>query len=124
MSAYLYYRRASPVLDDAYYDRLSLELSRAWDRLTDEWRWKFGSAEELATTGHHLRVTRAIEGGAVAWHETLKSMLPGGYGISGAEWKLSPRGDWAFAEASGVSIKRPLKSTKIVPAKIEQLSLF
>ena len=123
MSAYLYYRRASPVLPDSYYDMLVRDLVRGWDRLDAMRKWQFGSADELAATGHHIKITMSAEGGAVSWHVKEKGIPPGGYWVETDEWRLNPRGSWTPAEPIGVE-RTKIKTHRTTVPKPEQLRLF
>jgi hypothetical protein len=98
MAAYLYYRRSSPILSDAQYDALALGLAARWDRLDEHLRWQLGSPLSSATTGHHIKITRAVEAGALAWFGNTVGGTPHGYPITSWVWDDARSLSWASAE--------------------------
>jgi hypothetical protein len=68
MSAYLYYERASPVLSDSEYDRLTDEVCSKWCELEPIRQWQLGNPEELRATAHHSKITVLTEKAACAWY--------------------------------------------------------
>lgn len=98
MSAYLYYRRAAPVLSDGDYDALTRYVADGWPKLSPCRQWQLESKAALLATGSHCKVTRAAEGGALAWHTSVFGCEPEGFMI--AKWKHSKRHnvDWVAAE--------------------------
>jgi hypothetical protein len=76
MSAHLYYDRDSPVLSDADYEALSDAVAHELEiaELTGESDIdpvrlaQLGSADQVRSSGFHLRLTQATVGGAEAWH--------------------------------------------------------
>ena len=124
MSAYLYYRRASPVIADAYYDRLSKEVARSWPKLDSFRQWQLGSADEFLATGHHVKVTMLVEAAAIDWHLKAKGVEPHGYGVADAEWKPDIRCRWTYAEPVGVTVKKQARRKPAAAPRPEQLKLF
>lgn len=69
MSAHLYYDRDSPILSDAEFDALCLEVFEVWDELSEFRQWQLGEDPvDIVTTAHHVFITEATVGGAEAWH--------------------------------------------------------
>lgn len=99
MSAYLYYRRSSPVLSDGAYDTLTREVAAGWPDLSPFRQWQLESPEALLASGSHAKVTMAAECGAIEWHEAVKGTPPDGYPIT--KWKKSVKWSvrWATADA-------------------------
>lgn len=122
MSAYLYYRRFSPVIADAYYDRIALEVVKEWDQLDKVRQWQLGSREELSTTGHHFKITSSTEYGALSWHLKCRGNEPQGYSIREDEWKEGHGIRWVSAEPIGIKLKKPKPIPK--ETKPQQMSLF
>lgn len=98
MAAYLYYRRASPILDDAAYDHLSWGVAKRWDKLDPHLQWQLGSKIEILTTGSHIKVTKASEAAACLWHETIRGVAPHGGPIADWIWDDEHQVSWASAE--------------------------
>lgn len=98
MAAYLYYRRASPVLDDGQYDQLAIGIVKRWDKLDPHIQWQLGSKIELLSSGHHIRVTKASEAGACLWHHAVKGCAPHGDPIDDWIWDECKELSWARAE--------------------------
>lgn len=86
MSAYLYYRRHSPLLTDGEYDILSEGVAARWNRLDPIVQWQLSSRLEIVSTGSHIKVTRAAERGAIAWHTATKGRSPHGYDVAQDDW--------------------------------------
>ena len=124
MSAYLYYRQASPVVHDAYYDRLSREVAKGWQLLDPLRQWQLGSPDELLATGHHVKVTVYVEAAALAWHKSVKGAYPEGQRIQAAEWKPDIRCRWTYAEPVGVTVKKQARRKPMAAPRPEQLKLF
>lgn len=100
MSAYLYYRRQSPVIPDSAYDALSLVVAGGWEELDEHLRWQLGDPDSVRATGAHFRITAATENGALAWHFSENGTGPAGYSISSDEWREGPGGvRWVPADA-------------------------
>lgn len=87
MSCYLYYWCDAPVLDDARYDRIVKFLVGRWDKLKPLRKYQLGGVDEIAATGHHVLVSRAIEGGARAWHERLCGSFPSRRPLPESSWQ-------------------------------------
>lgn len=69
MSAHLYYDRDSPILSDAEFDALCLEVFEDWDELSEFRQWQLGEDPvDIVTTACHVFITEATVGGAEAWH--------------------------------------------------------
>ncbi|MDR3427781.1 MAG: hypothetical protein P4L78_10085 [Silvimonas sp.] len=98
MAAYLYYRRSSPILSDTQYDKLALGLASRWDQLDEHLRWQLGSPLAIVTTGHHIKITRAAEAGALLWFRNIKGEEPHGYPITSWLWSDARQLWWAAAE--------------------------
>lgn len=125
MSAYLYYRRGSPLLHDTYYDRLVRELVSQWDQLEMHRTWALGGDPRISSaSGHTFKITRACEAGALAWWERHSKGLPHGEPVDEDEWREGGRfGDWVSAEPVGreVRVVRERAPRAAVP---EQLRLL
>jgi len=76
MSSYLYYWCDSPVLPDADYDYLCRFLARRWDKLKPLRQYMLGSAKDIQSTGHHVLISKAVEGGAQEWHKAIRGNYP------------------------------------------------
>ena len=124
MSAYLYYRQASPVVHDAYYDRLSKEVAKGWQKLDAFRQWQLGSADEILATGHHVKVTALVESAALAWHKLVKGAYPEGQRISQQEWKPDVRCRRTYAEPVGVTVRKQVRRKPAAAPHPEQLKLF
>lgn len=68
MSAYLYYKHAMPVLSDSEYDNLTKDLVDFFDFLDPIRKFQFESPEALASTGYHIKITKAGYNGARSWY--------------------------------------------------------
>lgn len=71
MSAYLYYCRNEQVLDDLTNDSLCNFVADNWDWIDLRYLVLldplFQGPEEIRATSHHVKWTRQVEGGAIAW---------------------------------------------------------
>lgn len=67
MSAYLYYVLDNPVLPDNEYDALANWVAERWHRVAPIRQWQCGSKEQIAATGHHVKVTWATVDAAHRW---------------------------------------------------------
>jgi NAD-dependent DNA ligase len=72
MSAYLYYRCDSPVISDADYDKLSLYVSKNWDKLDEQLQWQLNDPESIKATGSGIIITQMGQGAAHHWHKKKK----------------------------------------------------
>lgn len=98
MAAYLYYRRASPIIDDNQYDRLAEGVAARFDRLDPIIQWQLGSPLDIVTTGSHIKITRASEAGAIAWHRDVLNFAPHGHPINDWVWDDDHNLSWAASE--------------------------
>lgn len=98
MAAYLYYRRASPVLSDGDYDRLAAGIVKRWDKLDPHLQWQLGSKIEIMTSGHHIKITKASEAAACLWHLEVKGHIPFGGMIADWAWDDDHQVNWVSAE--------------------------
>lgn len=98
MAAYLYYRRASPIIDDASYDKLAIGIVKRWDKLDEHLQWQLGSKIELLSSGHHIRVTKQAEAAACLWHFAIMGHIPHGHDINDWIWDEERQLSWARAE--------------------------
>ena len=124
MSAHLYYRHASPIIYDSYYDRLTQEIARSWAQLDSFRQWQFGSLEDFQATGGHIKVTTYAESAAMAWHKAVKGIYPQGLRVREDEWKPDVRCRWTYAEPVGVTIKKQVRRKPVAAPRPEQLKLF
>jgi hypothetical protein len=126
-SAYLYYRRFSPIWPDGYYDRISREVALDWTALSSFRRWQLGNPDELRATGHHIKITCAAEFGAIAWHRDSTGNLPTGYPIRDNEWAEGAC-RWVTAEPTGFELKKPRAPVKhqsiFKPVQTDMFSLM
>ena len=91
MSSYLYYRRASPILGDAQFDKLAKGIVKRWELLDEFRQWQLGNPDDVLATGAFVKVTVAAEQAALAWHKAAKNCLPHGRPIPQDEWRWSPK---------------------------------
>ena len=124
MSAILYYRHASPVLHDAYYDRLTQEIARAWQSLDPFRQWQLGSLEDFQATGSHIKVTTYAESAAMDWHLRAKGLYPQGLRVGESEWRQDIRCRWVHAEPAGITIKKQARRKPVAAPRPQQLRLF
>jgi hypothetical protein len=99
MSAYLYYRRHSPVVSDAIYDAMTDVVVANWDRVHPMRQWQMDSPAAIASTGYHCKITRQTEGAACAWYALEKGDGLGGDRIGEREWRMDPWMDVFWAPA-------------------------
>ena len=99
MSAYLYYRRHSPVLSDGEYDFLCKAVAKRWDKLDWFLQWQLGNPEAILATGHQVKVTVQAEHAAIAWFRSVNNCLPHGDGIE--EWNYDEFRDVRWVAAEG-----------------------
>ena len=92
VASLLYYRHDLSVMSDGEFDAACRFLSKRWVALDGFRQWQLGSAEEIATTGYHCRVTMACEGAARVWARTAGSRI-----------KLIPMSEWRWDEIRSVS---------------------
>lgn len=78
MAAYLYYKRDTPVLSDAENDELCEALADWWPLVPARYKPLLDpdmtEGEALRTTSHHCKFTRMVEGGALQWLKSEKSI--------------------------------------------------
>ena len=98
MASYLYYRRASPIIDDGQFDKLAWGVAQRWDRLDPALQWQLGSKLEILSTGSHFKITKASEAGACFWHHAIKGVMPHGEPIDDWIWDDERQLSWASAE--------------------------
>lgn len=92
MAALLYYRHDISIMPDGDFDAMCLRLAHRWIALDPFLQWQLGSPHDLGAGGAHLKVTKACEGGALAWaKQRLLTTLP----------RATP-GEWAWDEAMQV----------------------
>ena len=68
MSAYLYYRCDTNVIDDGEYDKLSLTVADNWDKLDEQLKWQLGDREAIRSTGMGILITQMGQNAAHAWY--------------------------------------------------------
>lgn len=67
MSSMLYYGLDTPFLSDGDYDDMCKILSTNWKNLNPVHQFCLGSAKKILTTGMHVKITSAAEGGTIDW---------------------------------------------------------
>lgn len=70
MASWLYYRHNEAVVGDDEFDAMCKTLARRWIALSPFLQWQLGSAEEIAASGFHCKITLACAGGAQMWAKT------------------------------------------------------
>lgn len=102
MSAYLYYQQSSPVLTDDEYDALARYCAEHWDELDAFRKWQLGgSSKAIAHSGHQVRVTKAAEGGAFAWHLETWGRHPPRAVIPEEAWVMDKKHHCRYAKLTG-----------------------
>lgn len=79
MSAYLYYRCDTNVIDDGDYDKLSLYVAKNWDKLDTQLQWQLVDPESIRATGSGILITQMGVGAALAWYKKKKNKILRGY---------------------------------------------
>ncbi len=84
MAAFLYYRHDTSIMSDGEFDEECLRLATRWLALDPFLQWQFGSPHDLGAGAMHVKITKACEGGALAWAKRcLLTTLPP---IADDEW--------------------------------------
>jgi hypothetical protein len=81
MSAYLYYRCDTNVIDDGEYDKLSLYVAKNWDKLDTQLQWQLVDADTIRATGSGILITQMGVGAALAWYKKKKNKNLKGYSM-------------------------------------------
>ena len=68
MSAYLYYRCDTNVIDDGEYDKLSLYVAENWDKLDPQLQWQLVDPDAIRATGSGILITQMGVNAAIAWY--------------------------------------------------------
>jgi hypothetical protein len=76
MASFLYYDCNAPVISDAEYDDLSLDVITGWDEISPTIQFCLGSADEIASTGQGVKITQRLHYGALAWAEKILGYRP------------------------------------------------
>lgn len=98
MASLLYYRHDTLIMPDGDFDRICLRLAVRWFALDPHLKWQMGSAHDLGAGGAHVKITKACEGGALAWAKTrLLTTLPA---LPDSEWKWDESRALHWASAS------------------------
>jgi hypothetical protein len=98
MAAYLYYRRSSPIMSDAQFDKLALGVAQRWEKLDPHLQWQLGGKLDIMTSGHHIKITKAGEAGALLWYKAVKGEEPHGESIENWIWDDGRQVHWESAE--------------------------
>ena len=69
MSAYLYYRCDTNVIDDGEYDKLSLAVAKNWDKLGPQLQWQLVDPDAIRATGSGILITQMGVSAALAWYK-------------------------------------------------------
>ena len=77
----LYYGLDTPMMPDAEYDALTVQLADNWDDLDGVRKWQLGSARAIRASGNHVKLTQLAQGGVLGWlylhlRERLVHMAP------------------------------------------------
>jgi NAD-dependent DNA ligase len=67
--AFLYYVMDAPLISDGEYDRLSQYVAKNFDALDPDRQWALGSAEEIRSSGYHIKFSSASVGAALNFHK-------------------------------------------------------
>lgn len=89
MCSLAYYGFDRPLASDRQFDKWCEALAGRFDELDRVRRWQLGSAEEIAITGYHVRVTQAALHGTLSWFDHNGN--PPGKVIVTKPWKRSKR---------------------------------
>jgi hypothetical protein len=89
MSCYLYYVLDVQVWDDAAYDAAVKMIVEWWGEIESIRRWQMRAPEDIAATGHHVRLTRLTCGAAIAWYR-LETGLDAPLDRSRPRWTFDP----------------------------------
>lgn len=81
MSAYLYYRCDTNVIDDGDYDKLSLAVAKNWNKLDPQLQWQLGDPESVRATGSGILITEMGVGAALAWYQKKKNRRIKGFAM-------------------------------------------
>ena len=82
MSAYLYYRCDTNVIDDGEYDKLSLFVAENWDKLDPQLQWQLVDPDAIRATGSGILITQMGVSAAVAWYIREKRRNITGYNMN------------------------------------------
>lgn len=66
VASILYYAADETFAPDCDFDNACLRLADQWPQLSPIIKWQLGSAEEIAASGFHIKVTAASVGGAIS----------------------------------------------------------
>lgn len=69
LSAYLYYRCDTNVIDDGEYDKLSLAVANNWNKLDPQLQWQLVDADAIRATGSGILITQMGVSAALAWYK-------------------------------------------------------
>ena len=81
MSAYLYYRCDTNVIDDGEYDKLSLFVAENWDNLDPQLQWQLVDPDAIRATGSGILITQMGVNGALAWYRKENRRKITGYNM-------------------------------------------
>lgn len=97
LSGFLYYRHDAPVLSDAEYDRLVDAVVMDWDQLDPARQWQMESAEAMAATGFHMRITQHGEAAAFRWYSHCTGKVLQGARLGAEDWRTDGPGGILWA---------------------------
>lgn len=109
MSSLLYYGLDEPLIPDRQFDEWCVALAGRWKELDPFRAWQLGSAEEIRSSGFHVKITQAAVGGTVAW---LKSFGVKKIIVPNKKWKWSAKHQVSWlttADFAWGSAKEPKK---------------
>lgn len=75
MSAYLYYRCDTNVIDDGDYDKLSLAVAKNWDKLDPQLQWQLVDPDAIRATGSGILITQMGVNSAITWYRNKKKRM-------------------------------------------------
>ena len=75
MSAYLYYRCDTNVIDDGEYDKLSLAVAKNWDKLDPQLQWQLVDPDAIRATGSGILITQMGVAAALAWYKSKQGRV-------------------------------------------------
>ena len=82
MSAYLYYRCDTNVIDDGEYDKLSLFVAENWDKLDPQLQWQLVDPDAIRATGSGILITQMGMNAALAWYNENNRRKMKGYNMN------------------------------------------
>lgn len=113
MASFLYYSLDISIVPDEVFDKWCVTIGDRWDELDRHRQWQLGSAKEIRASGFHVKLTRAVIGGALSWL-MAENRYPNTPIVYTKPWNHSKRYrvDWltvdgfAFQEMQALKVKK------------------